>query len=37
MYSPALRPGGRASRLALKAAFGELPHRVKTPGAVFFS
>ena len=37
MYSPAPRPGGGAVSVVLVVAFGELPQRVKTPGAVFFS
>ena len=37
MYSPAPRPGGGAVRFVLVVVFGELPHSVKTPGAVFFS
>ena len=37
MYSPAPRPGGGAVSVVLVAVFGELPQRVKTPSAVFFS
>ena len=36
-YSPAPRPGGGAVSVVLVVALGELPQRVKTPGAVFFS
>ena len=36
-YSPAPRPGGGAVRVVLVPVLGELPQRVKTPSAVFFS
>ncbi len=36
-YSPAPRPGGGAVSVVLVVVFGELPQRVKTPSAVFFS
>jgi hypothetical protein len=36
-YSPAPRPGGGLVRVVEVVVLGELPQRVKTPGAVFFS
>ena len=36
-YSPAPRPGGGFVNVVLVAVFGDEPHSVKTPGAVFFS
>ena len=36
-YSPAPRPGGGVVSTVLVVVLGELPHSVKTPGAVFFS
>ena len=36
-YSPAPRPGGGEVSVVLVVVLGELPQRVKTPRAVFFS